>query len=299
MRIYRRENLKKLNTVVLVPGGSWQEQWKILDGLLQSEGYVCISRSGQAPMRLQREHTIVLTDSEAQARRFGGEGFVCVGCAGPGGSFFDGAGMVLETPEAADFSELEEYLCHMLGEAVLVAETSRLIIKEISADEIDSLCAVSRQCDQRFLRMLGEEDFFDEQRLRSYIREVYRLYGYGLWSVRLKDKAMDINASDMGSVIGCCGLSDVFWEDGKNRVELQYMLGETYRRQGYGYEMCREALKQAPERAGCETVWMRIHPDNLPSIKLAQKLGFCRAKEQVQCESLIFFRRCAQQLEEV
>lgn len=305
MQIYRRESRQKLNTVVLSFDEGWRGKQKAVEAVLEGEGFTAVL--GAELPGLQREHTIILTDSAARAGRFQGKGFVCVGCAEAGRGFFQGAELVLEEPEALELPYMEEHLCRMLGEAVWVGETSRLILKEISPDEAGILREISLACEARFLHDPGEDSFFEEQRLQAYIREAYRLYGYGMWSVLLKEReepaegdalqnvqsAAKTKAAVPGTVIGCCGLSHVLWEDGITRVELQYILGEKYRGRGYGYEMCRKALELARERAGCEKVWLRVHPDNVPSLGLARKLGFCREEIKSRHNELLFSCRFA------
>lgn len=132
------------------------------------------------------------------------------------------------------------------------------------------------------------ESCFEPDRLEAYISHVYRLYGYGLWSVVKK------SGGAPETLIGCCGLSD--WEgacpseNGSQRenagcgeadfsgsgvcLEMQYMVDEFYQGQGYGTEMCRAVLDYAFGYLEADEVWLRIHPDNEPSLGLAGKLGF-------------------------
>lgn len=57
-------------------------------------------------------------------------------------------------------------------------------------------------------------------------------------------------------------------------LELGYLVGALYRRQGYAEEMCREVIGCAFEMFGADQVRVRIHRENEPSLKLARKLGF-------------------------
>ena len=124
-----------------------------------------------------------------------------------------------------------------------------------------------------------EENFFRKENLLSYIKDVYRLQGYGLWSVFLKD----------GVLIGCCGLADTTAADGRVRLELQYMLDREYHRRGYGTEMCRAVLNYVFARTDRQEVWLRIHEGNDASLKLAKKLGF--VCEETDSSGIRHFRR--------
>ena len=79
----------------------------------------------------------------------------------------------------------------------MVIETTRLILRELTADDFESL-----------YRILADPDIkqyyphpFDEAQVRSWItrnRERYRIFGFGLWAVCLKET---------GNLIGDCGLT--------------------------------------------------------------------------------------------
>ena len=83
-------------------------------------------------------------------------------------------------------------------------ETPRLILREMTDDDFTVL-----------YRVLGDAHLmcyypypFDEARVRSWIarnRERYRVFGFGLWAVCLKDT---------GEMIGDCGLS-MQWINGQ------------------------------------------------------------------------------------
>ncbi|MCD8022582.1 MAG: GNAT family N-acetyltransferase [Lachnospiraceae bacterium] len=63
---------------------------------------------------------------------------------------------------------------------------------------------------------------------------------------------------------------------GVTSLEMQYMLDISYRRQGFGTQMCRAALEYARTRLDVERVWVRIREENDASQALAEKLGFHR-----------------------
>lgn len=76
-------------------------------------------------------------------------------------------------------------------------ETSRLILREMEMGDYDALYAVLAESDI----MQHYPYTFDEQRVRGWINkniERYRIFGFGLWAVCLKDT---------GEMIGDCGLT--------------------------------------------------------------------------------------------
>ena len=91
-------------------------------------------------------------------------------------------------------------------------------------------------------------------------------------------------------VIGCCGFSALDertdmqkgigdGEDAQDQenpviLELQYMLDEAYRRQGYGTEMCRAAIAYAYEQLEADEIMVRVRSDYQEAISFARSIGF-------------------------
>ena len=79
----------------------------------------------------------------------------------------------------------------------MMIATSRLILREINMDDYDALYAVLADYDN----MQHYPYSFDEKRVRGWIErnmERYRIFGFGLWAVCLKES---------GEMIGDCGLT--------------------------------------------------------------------------------------------
>ena len=113
-----------------------------------------------------------------------------------------------------------------------------------------------------------------------------------------KDGTADVAAGKTGGraerirecVIGCCGCSVLeerpdmqkSIEDGEDAqdqenpviLELQYMLDEAYRRQGYGTEMCRAAIAYAYEQLEADEIMVRVRSDYQEAISFARSIGF-------------------------
>ena len=107
--------------------------------------------------------------------------------------------------------------------------------------------------------MTGDEAKEKEAYL-AYVRKMYGFYGFGLWTVAQKVT---------GNVIGRCGLSlpseecdclrAAFEKNQRSPgteepcLELGYLIGKKYQRQGYGLEAGREVLRYAFDRLGCQS----------------------------------------------
>lgn len=259
-----------IGQVVFVLGPEWEKERQELEKRLEEAGisYVQRDRAQAGVQYLEQlkspEKLLAVTDDREFALKAGKLGIACIGCADADAPYFEHVGMVTDAPSELEVEVLEEYLLHYHHIPVTAAETGRLILREITEDDFEALCRISRQEGMEFAQSGAEGDFFDKERMAAYVAHAYALYGYGMWSVLKKD----------GTLIGCCGLSDQAWEDGEIRLELQYMLDRGCWGQGYGTEMCRAALRYAFARTDKEVVWLRIHPKNEPSKCLAQKLGF-------------------------
>ncbi|MGW0517235.1 GNAT family N-acetyltransferase [Crossiella sp. NPDC003009] len=57
-------------------------------------------------------------------------------------------------------------------------------------------------------------------------------------------------------------------------VSIGWALGGGYRGKGLATEAVRELVRHAHETVGVPAVWALIHPDNLPSKRLAERAGF-------------------------
>lgn len=69
--------------------------------------------------------------------------------------------------------------------------------------------------------------------------------------------------------------------DTKGRVEIGYKVDPSYRRQGYAREAIRAMFDWAHAQHGINTFVASISPDNDPSLRLAEQLGFVQVGEQM------------------
>ncbi len=264
---------------------AWDGELALLREQLKQEGIPC-QRMPQdetaAEKAVHQERTLVLTDRAETGRKLARQGIPYVGCVKE--AWFEGAALVLESLEGIDGRYLEEWMQRLQGLPARIACTKRLVIREIAEGDMEALIRIFGQ--QEEADRAGTE-IFTEEGLLAYMRTAYRLQGYGLWSVL-----------HQGEIIGCCGFApfepaadrtadgignsqvsgSLSFEGagGSSILELQYMVGAAYRRQGFGTEMCQAALAYARERLNVKEVWVRIRRGNTASLALAKKLGFFR-----------------------
>jgi RimJ/RimL family protein N-acetyltransferase len=177
------------------------------------------------------------------------------------------ASYVVESLEDIDDEFLERVVRRREDLPWLIANTGRLTIREFTKEDC---YLVEDEPDG------GENGavFLNQELLRDYIRCQYGFYEYGIWAIldnqtgRLVGKA-GIFPMD---VTGLEGFLETIKEN-DTPVELGYHIFSACRRNGYASEACKAILSYAAETVSTK-VYARIQEDNLPSVKLAEDLGF-------------------------
>ena len=219
----------------------------------------------------RRGDQIIITDNSGLAKELTEQGICVIGFQPPekAGHYFPGAGMVLSSFEELDGAFFRNVLRHFLHLPVCIAETERLILRESTAEDFDSIFRMSRQLgpDATTDSFSGDLETEREKFLR-YIQYAYSFFGFGLWTVEEKKSS---------AVIGRCGLmpaADRRTEEG--RLELGYLIDSRQRGRGYAQEACRAVLQYAFRELECEEIYAGISRDNEESARLARRLGFVK-----------------------
>ena len=104
-------------------------------------------------------------------------------------------------------------------------ETERLILREMNEGDFDALYAVLADSEI----MKHYPDSFDSARVHGWIaknQERYRIFGFGLWALCLKES---------GEMIGDCGLT-MQSINGSIKPEIGYHIRKDMQRKGYAGE---------------------------------------------------------------
>ena len=192
--------------------------------------------------------------------------------ANPRKASFAEAAAVVTAEEALTEPFMRMIFCHHHHIPYEVAQTERLLIRESMPEDYEAISRMLARCsDQVFSGNLTAEEIGNQERFDAYVRTAYAFFGYGMWTVqRRADRA----------VIGWCGLFPVTDCDREERqdaswgIELGYLIGEAYRRQGYAYEACSRICDYAFEELGAAAIGLETVPENQASVQLARKLGF-------------------------
>ena len=180
-----------------------------------------------------------------------------------GNSYIQGISYIVESAGACTPQYCNEAYCRIKGIPMTVMYTERTYIKEITVDDLPKLYELyDDETSRRYTEPLydyEEEKEFTE----NYIKNMYGMYGFGMWLV--KDR-------DTDELIGRAGL-ELRLIDGKEEMEMGYIIGKQYRRKGYALEVCKAIMNYAHDVLEKDRLNIIVDRDNIPSIKLAEKLG--------------------------
>ena len=113
-----------------------------------------------------------------------------------------------------------------------ILETERCFLRETTESDVDAFYEI--YADPSITAYMENLYPDREQELaytRDYIKNVYELYGHGVWTVCLKET---------GQVIGRAGLS---FREGFEDAELGFVIGVTWQGRGIATEVCRAVLE--------------------------------------------------------
>ena len=141
-------------------------------------------------------------------------------------------------------------------------ETERLILREMTHDDFDAL-----------YRILADSDImqhypytFDENRVRGWIDrnlERYRIFGFGLWAVCLRET---------GEMIGDCGLT-MQMINGQIKPEIGYHIRADHQRKGYAREAASAVRDWTFTNTPFNTIYSYMKHTNVASARTAMAYG--------------------------
>ena len=165
-------------------------------------------------------------------------------------------------------------------------ETERLILRGFRKDDLGAHEATLG--DPEVMRHIGGEPVNREDSWRRL------LSGVGMWSlVGLGPWAVEIRGS--GAMIGHCGFFQferAMTPPIGDEPEMGWIFDPSVHGRGIAFEACSAALAWADSELPAESCAAIIDPENAPSVKLAERLGFLRQADATYRGSAIaLFRR--------
>lgn len=149
-----------------------------------------------------------------------------------------------------------------------ILETEHLAVRESTVEDVDEFYRIYKEPSiTRYMDDLFREPDMERAYMRNYIQRIYGFYGYGLWTVLLKET---------GQVIGRAGIS---MRDGYDLPELGFVIEVAEQRKGYAFEVCSAILQYAKEELQMEGVQALVCAGNEASERLLTKLDFVQKQE--------------------
>jgi ribosomal-protein-alanine N-acetyltransferase len=158
----------------------------------------------------------------------------------------------------------------MTNPQTTILDTERLLLRRLVMDDLDDLFAL--YSDAQVRKYFPEGTLTYEQtkeELEWFLNGHPTHPELGLWATVQKET---------GKFIGRCGLLP--WTiEGRDEVEVAYMIAREYWRQGFGSEVAQGILQYGFEQLGLSRLICLIDKDNEASIKVATGMGMRFEKE--------------------
>ena len=145
-----------------------------------------------------------------------------------------------------------------------VLETERLLLRHFDTGDAPFILALLNE--PSFLRYIGDKKVRTLDDARQYILNgpvaTYERHGFGLYQVELKDSH---------TPIGMCGLLK---REELPQPDIGFAFLPDFWNKGFAFEAAAAVLNDARKRMKLDRVLAIVNPDNEPSIRLLEKLGF-------------------------
>jgi RimJ/RimL family protein N-acetyltransferase len=152
---------------------------------------------------------------------------------------------------------------------MIVLETERLQLSRLSYDDCEFIVELVNE--PSFKRYIGDKNVKSQDDARRYLREGpignYEQFGYGLFLVNLRDTE---------TPAGICGL--VKREEFED-PDIGFAFLKRYRENGYASESAKAVLEYGFETLELRRIIALADPDNEPSLRLLERLGFVYERE--------------------
>ncbi|MGH9865766.1 MAG: GNAT family N-acetyltransferase [Candidatus Acidiferrales bacterium] len=151
---------------------------------------------------------------------------------------------------------------------MIVFETERLVLRHMAPDDADALLAVlGDPVAMKYYPSAFHRD--DVTRWIEWCVKSYAENGYGLYAMVLKKT---------NTVIGDCGHARQEVE-GQTEIEIGHHVQQEHWCKGYATEAARGALEYGFETLCAKRLISLIRPENIPSRRVAEKMGMRVEKE--------------------
>ena len=176
----------------------------------------------------------------------------------------------IEQIEEVEYESLELAYLRLTGQPWTIITTNRCTIRETTTNDVNSFYEIYKEAS---ITDYMEDLFADKDEeiayIEDYIKNVYKFYGYGMWTIVEKES---------GKVIGRAGIS---WREGFDIPELGFVIGVPWQQQGYAYEVCQAILEYGRKELKFTRFQALVMEGNDKSERLCRKLGFTYLEDVV------------------
>ena len=160
-------------------------------------------------------------------------------------------------PDAVTPERITAAARRKLGLPLLIGETPRLLVRELTAEDFGLLPALGLSGDE--LRFLGEDAarLFRRDYFSAYVSEQYRLFEFGIWGMFEKMS---------GAPAGLIGFAP------GDPPEFGLCTAKSFRRSGYGMEASRAVFSYAERELGFTEACSRVASENRGAAAFAREL---------------------------
>lgn len=211
------------------------------------------------------ENVLFLTDDGEFAARLTEQKLPVLGLLHDGNrqDAFGQVRFLIEGAEDIAAEYLERVYRRCIGLPWEVTETKHCILRETTEEDLDAFYRIySEPSITRYMENLFEDREKERAYIAQYRENIYGFYGFGIWTVLLKET---------GEIIGRAGLD---MREGFEEPELGFLIGVPWQGRGLGQEVCEAILFYAKAALECTQVQAMTEPENEVSLKLLGKLGF-------------------------
>ena len=145
-----------------------------------------------------------------------------------------------------------------------ICETDRLVIRRLAIDDVPELTEILSDPEVMKYSVRGVCDRVATREFIDWCLACYESHGVGPWA--LIDKVDS-------ALVGFCGVGPELVAD-VEEISLGYRLARRYWKKGLASEAAKAVLDYAFERRLCRSVVAIIEPENVASLRVAEKLGF-------------------------
>ena len=216
-------------------------------------------------LKTETGNVLYMTDNGELAARLAEKKRAVLGILHDGNreNAFGKARFLVEGAEDITADYLERVYRRYVGLPWEILKTKRCILRETTEDDLDALYGIyAEPAVTRYMENLYDDREKERAYIAQYRENIYGFYGFGIWSVLLKET---------GEIIGRAGLD---MRAGFEEPELGFLIGVPWQGRGLAEEVCRGILFYAGAALECTHVQAMAEPENEVSLILLGKLGF-------------------------